>query len=152
MAGQQQAQAEAASGSERDLVAPAVFAQLAGDGPRRAAYQELWTAHVRLDVENARLGVENGQLRQQVEELERRAGLHSRNSGKPPTTDGLAKLPVPKKELPQKRTSGQRRPSGRLLFCTLARSIWPHWAGGRLLPERNDPGQASLRSDASRAS
>ena len=145
MAGQQQAQAEAASGSERDLVAPAVFAQLAGEGPRRAAYQELWTAHARLDVEN-------GQLRQQVEELERRAGLHSRNSGKPPTTDGLAKLPVPKKELPQKRTSGQRRPSGRLLFCTFARSIWPHWAGGRLLPERNDPGQASLRSDASRAS
>ena len=27
-----------------------------------------------------------------------------------------------------------------------------HWAGGRLLPERNDPGQASLRSDARRAS
>ena len=145
MAGQQQAQAEAASGSERDLVAPAVFAQLAGEGPRRAAYQELRTAHARLDVEN-------GQLRQQVEELERRAGLHSRNSGKPPTTDGLAKLPVPKKELPQKRTSGQRRPSGRLLFCTFARSIWPHWAGGRLLPERNDPGQASLRIDARSAS
>ena len=27
-----------------------------------------------------------------------------------------------------------------------------HWAGGRLLPERNDPGQASLRIDARRAS
>ena len=27
-----------------------------------------------------------------------------------------------------------------------------HWAGGRLLPERNDPGQASLRIDARSAS
>ena len=74
MAGRQQAQAEAASGSERNLVAPAVFAQLAGEAPRRAAYQELWTAH-------AQLGMENGQLRQRMEELERQAGLHSRNSG-----------------------------------------------------------------------
>ena len=39
-----------------------------------------------------------------------------------------------------------------VLFCTFARSIWPHWAGGRLLPERNDPGQASLRIDARSAS
>ena len=105
MAGWQQAQAESASGSERALVAPAVFAQLAGEGTRRAAYQELWTAH-------AQLGAANGQLRQRVEELERQAGLHSRNSGKPTTTDGLAKLPVPKKEPQRKRKRSQRRPSG----------------------------------------
>ena len=29
------------------------------------------------------------------------------------------------------------REQSELLFCTFARSIWPHWAGGRLLPERN---------------
>ena len=47
-----------------------------------------------------------------MEELERRAGLHSRDSSKPPTTDGIAKRPVRKKDPPKKRTSSQRRPSG----------------------------------------
>ena len=45
-------------------------------------------------------------------EWERQAGLDSRNSGKPTTTDGLTKPPVPKKDPPKKRTSSQRRPSG----------------------------------------
>ena len=96
--------AGAGGGRGRALVAPAVFAQLMGEGLRRAAYQELWTAH-------AQLGIENGQLRQRVEELERQVGLHSRSSGKPP---------VPKKDPPQKRTCSPRRPSGR------------HRAAGRL--------------------
>ena len=74
MAGRQEAQPEAASGSERDLVAARGVRAVGGGGPRRAAYQELWTAH-------AQLGMEDGQLQQRVEELERQAGLHSRNGG-----------------------------------------------------------------------
>ena len=74
-----------------------------------------------LAEENARLREENAWLRQQnarleeqvsrlierVEELERRLGLNSRNSGKPPSSDGL------KKPKSKRRTQSQRRKSGR---------------------------------------
>ena len=74
-----------------------------------------------LEEENARLREENAWLRQQnarleehiarlverIEELERRLGLHSGNSGKPPSSDGL------KKPKSKRRTQSQRRKSGR---------------------------------------
>ena len=66
-----------------------------------------------LNSNNAQLGVENAQVRQRVEELERQVRIYNCNSGKLPTTDGLAKPPVPKNEPKRKRTSSQRRPSGR---------------------------------------
>ena len=47
------------------------------------------------------------QLRSQVKELQQRLALHSRKSGKPPSSDGLAK-PAPK---PLRSRSG-RRPGG----------------------------------------
>ena len=74
-----------------------------------------------LKEENARLREENAWLRQQnarleehtarlverIEELERRLGLNSGNSGKPPSSDGL------KKPKSKRRTRSQRRKSGR---------------------------------------
>jgi len=66
------------------------------------------------DEENARLLAENVALREtiavlvaRVAELERRLGLNSSNSGKPPSSDGLKK---PKRE---PRTLSLREPSGR---------------------------------------
>ena len=80
------------------LLTPAELAQVQGEGPVRAAYADLWAAHQ--------------QVRQRLAEWERQAGLDSRNSGKPTTTDGLTKPPVPKKDPPKKRTSSQWRLSG----------------------------------------
>jgi len=57
-----------------------------------------------LRAENERLRAENAVLTARLADLERRLGLNSRNSGKPPSSDGLTKPP---------RVSSLREPTGK---------------------------------------
>src|SRR3954468_5311546 len=57
-----------------------------------------------LQAENAQLRADNAVLTARLAELERRLGLNSSNSGKPPSSDGLKKLP---------RAGSLREPTGR---------------------------------------
>jgi transposase len=85
----------------------------AEDTPRTARSHEAATPAA-LAEENARLRTENAALQEtiavllaRVTELERRLGLNSSNSGKPPSSDGLHK---PQRE---PRTRSLREPSGK---------------------------------------
>ena len=85
----------------------------AEDTPRTAPSHEAATPAA-LAEENARLRTENAALQEtiavllaRVTELERRLGLNSSNSGKPPSSDGLHK---PQRE---PRTRSLREPSGK---------------------------------------
>ncbi len=72
-----------------------------------AERDELRTDNSKLRTQNTKLQEELCALRQEVQELQRRLGLNSSNSGKPPSSDGLAKPPA------APRTRSQRRPSGK---------------------------------------
>ena len=73
------------------------------------------------DAQLAALQLENAKLSQLLQELERSAGLDSRNSGKPPSSDGLGKPPTPKKRTRSlrgrtgKKSGGQPGHKGRTL-------------------------------------
>jgi transposase len=71
------------------------------DGPAAAGSDAVIEA---LQVEIALLRAENAALTGRLAELERRLGLNSSNSGKPPSSDGLKKPP---------RVSSLREPSGK---------------------------------------
>jgi transposase len=74
-------------------------------------------------AQEARHAAEMAILRAQIAELERRLGLNSSNSGKPPSSDGLKKPPRVSslRELSGKKTGGQRGHPGK----TLLRSATP---------------------------
>ncbi len=60
------------------------------------------------DAENERLRSEAAALGERIADIERRVGQNSRNSGRPPSSDGLAK-PPPKPAFPK---PGNRKPCG----------------------------------------
>ena len=64
-----------------------------------------------LRQQNARLEEQNTRLVERIEELERRLGLSSRNSGKPPSSDGLKK-PKAKRRTRSQRGKSERKPGG----------------------------------------
>ncbi len=58
------------------------------ESPRAPSLEDLLALVAALEAENAA-------LKAQLAELERRLGLNSSNSGKPPSSDGLTKPEVP---------------------------------------------------------
>jgi len=87
--------------AESLLPVPDPASTVTGEPPNIAALQAL-IEH--LNVQNALLVGERQVLLARVAELERRLGLNSSNSGKPPSSDGLKK---------PRRVSSLREPSGK---------------------------------------
>lgn len=85
-----------------------VMALAAQNASLQEQFEQLKRQNAQLMEQNKRLQQENAALVQRVSDLERRLGLNSRNSGKPPSSDGLAKPPAGKK-----RTKSLRGRSGR---------------------------------------
>jgi len=71
-------------------------------------------SYEQLTAENAELRADLAQAQARIEDLEARLGLSSRNSSKPPSSDGLAK-PAPK-SLRKKSGRGPGRPKGQAGF------------------------------------
>ena len=65
----------------------------------------------RLEAENAVLREQVARLVERIAVLERRPGLNSRNSGKPPSSDGLAKQAVVRRTRSLREKTG-RKPGG----------------------------------------
>jgi transposase len=87
--------------TESPLPVPDPASTVIGEPPTTAALQALIE---QLIAQNALLIQERDVLLARVAELERRLGLNSSNSGKPPSSDGLKKPP---------RVSSLRQPSGK---------------------------------------
>lgn len=68
---------------------------------------ELMERLARLEADNERLRADNAALRAENEQLKRRLGLTSRNSNKPPSSDGPVKPP------PRSRRESSGRPPGK---------------------------------------
>ncbi len=85
------------------------LAQLQAENAQlRAASAELRAENGELKVAIARLQADLAALWQQVQELQRRLGLDSSNSGKPPSSDGPAKPPSGRRTRSQRGRSGKR--------------------------------------------
>jgi transposase len=78
--------------------------------PVPPSYEELLAENAQVRVENAQLREGLATALERIGELEARLGMSSRNSGKPPSSDGLAK-PAPK-SLRKKSGRGPGRPKG----------------------------------------
>jgi transposase len=91
--------------AESPLPVPEQASPVTGDPSIIAALQ---TQIEHLVAQNALLASERAALLARVAELERRLGLNSSNSGKPPSSDGLKKPPPRTRSLrqPSKKTSG----------------------------------------------
>ena len=88
------------------------LSQLVADNAElRADNAELRAENAQFRAENAQFRAENAQLRQLVEQLQRRLGLDSSNSGKPPSSDGPGKPPAKPRTRSQRGRSG-KRPGG----------------------------------------
>ncbi len=80
----------------------------------------------RLELENAWLREQNGRLEGRISALERRLGLNSGNSGKPPSSDGLQK-PSSERRTRSLRGKTDRQPGGQAGHKghTLCRTAFP---------------------------
>jgi hypothetical protein len=71
------------------------------------SYEQLAALVVEQAATIKRLGVDVGELKAEVADLKRRLAQNSRNSSRPPSSDGLAKLPV-KKRTGRRATEARR--------------------------------------------
>jgi transposase len=76
--------------------------------PEKPSIVELMERLVALENANAQLRAEVDRLRAENEELKRRLGLTSRNSSKPPSSDGPAKMPPRSRRQPSGRAPGKQ--------------------------------------------
>ncbi len=110
-----------------------------GSGDDGSAALSIEAAMAALQAENAVLRSENAALIGRLADLERRLGLNSSNSGKPPSSDGLKK-PL---RISSLRNRPARRPAGRTAIrarrCAGLKPLTPPFT----IIQRFAPGAAS---------